>query len=209
LMTEVLFRVFSAAVKAGLATSPPQVPPFMWLARTPEVLGPASSVALVQHSLFVLRPCGMHPEVFLVGPLVSALAIADSPLLTFRPTRTCNPVRPVPDVEAFPCLRRLMLPVSATDSREVLRPSSVLAWGLDEHPTGLPDPSTQRSQVFSTSQRFLLPQTFPALFHTGDAHGVLTFRAFPLPQSGTSFDARSPPDVPEMARPTTATASRD
>jgi len=150
---------------------------------------------LVQHSLFVLRPCEMHLEVFLVGPLASALAIADSPLLTFRPTRTCNPVRPVPVVKTSACLRRLALPVSETDSREVLRPSSVLTWGLDEHPTGLPDPSTQRSQVFSTSQRFLLPQTFPALFRAGNAPGVHTSRAFPLPQSGTSFDARSPPDV--------------
>jgi len=98
-------------------------------------------------------------------------------------------------VATWACLRRLALPVSESDSREVLRPDSVLVWGLDEHPTGLPDPSTQRSQVFSTSQRFLLPQTFPALFRAGDARGVRTFRAFPLLQSGTSFDARSPPDV--------------
>jgi hypothetical protein len=76
-------------VKAGLAASPQQAPPFMWLARTPEVLGPANSVSWVQHPLFALRPCELHLEVFLVGPLVSALAMADSPLLTFRPTRTC------------------------------------------------------------------------------------------------------------------------
>jgi len=167
----------------------------MWLARSPEVLGSASSVSLVQHSLFVLRPCEMHLEVFLVGPLASALAIADSPLLTFCPTGTFHLVRPASDVEASPCLRRLSLPVSEADSREVLRPSSVLEWGLDEHPTGLPLPSTQRSQVFSTSQRFLLPQSFPALFRAGDAPGVHTSRAFPLSQSGTSLDARSPPDV--------------
>jgi hypothetical protein len=167
----------------------------MWLARTPEILGSASSVALVQHPLCVLHPCELHLEVFLVGPLASALAIADSPLLTFCPTRTCNPVRPASGVEAWTCSRRLALPVSSADSREVLRPASALAWGIDEHPTGLPHPSTQRSQVFSTSQRLLLPQTLPALFRAGYAPGVHTSRAFPLPESGTPLDARSPPDV--------------
>lgn len=174
----------------------------MWLARSSEVLGSASSVSLVQHSLSVLRPCGPHLEVFLVGLLVNALAIADSPLLTFRPTGTYYPVRPASVVKTSACLRRRTLPGAEADSREVWRPSSALVWGLDEHPTGLPDPSTQRSQVFSTSQRFLLPQTFPALFHAGYAPGVCTSRAFPLPESGTSLDARSPPDVPKRsARP--------
>jgi hypothetical protein len=192
------FQSFRAANKAGLATLPPQAPPFMWLARSPEILGSASSVILVQHSLSVLHPCELHLEVFLVGPLASVLAIADSPLLTFCPTRTFHPVRPAADVEVWTCLRRLALPVSPADSREVCCPSSVLEWGLDEHLAGLPHPSTQRSQVFSTSQRFLLPQTFPALFRAGDAPGVRTCRAFPLPESGTSLDARSPPDVTEV-----------
>jgi len=173
------------------------------------MLGPASSVSLVQHSLSVLRPCELHLEVFLVGPLVSALAIADSPLLTFRPTRTCHPVRPAADVEAWACSRRLSLPVSPADSPEVFRPDSALEWGIDEHPTGLPHPSTQRSQVFSTSQRLLPPQPFPALFRAGDAPGVCASRAFSLPQSVAPLGARSPPDVTAVARPTPVAASRN
>jgi hypothetical protein len=178
------------AVKAGLAASPQQAPPFIWLARTPEVLGPASSVSLVQHSLSVLRPCELHLEIFLVGPLVSALAIADSPLLTFRPTRTCHPVRPAADVEAWACSRRLSLPVSPADSPEVFRPDSALEWGIDEHPTGLPHPSTQRSQVFSTSQRLLPPQPFPALFRAGYASWGFHLQSFYL--AGIRFVSRRP-----------------
>jgi hypothetical protein len=65
----------SAADKAGLAASPPPVHPFMWLARTTEILGPASSVSLVQHSLSVLHPRELHLEVFLVGPLAALLRL--------------------------------------------------------------------------------------------------------------------------------------
>jgi hypothetical protein len=38
---------------------------------------------------------------------------------------------------------------------------------------GLPLPAVLRSQVFSTSQRFIPPWTVPALFHAGSTRGVL------------------------------------
>jgi hypothetical protein len=41
----------------------------------------------------------------------------------------------------------------------------------------------QRSQVFSTSQRFTPPNTVPALFHAGNTHGVLPSRGFPSLES--------------------------
>jgi len=61
--------------------------------------------------------------------------------------------------------------------------------------TGLPGPSTLHSQVFRTSQCFLPPVAFPALFHAGRALGILPFRAFPSLKSGAPFGVRSPPAV--------------
>jgi hypothetical protein len=45
--------------------------------------------------------------------------------------------------------------------------------GPGKRPTpGLPHPAVLRSQVFSTSQRFMPPLTVPALFHAGSTRGV-------------------------------------
>jgi hypothetical protein len=45
--------------------------------------------------------------------------------------------------------------------------------GLRKRPApGLPHPAVLRSQVFSTSQRFIPPRAVPVLFHTGSTHGV-------------------------------------
>jgi hypothetical protein len=61
--------------------------------------------------------------------------------------------------------------------------------------TGLPDPSSRHSQVFSTSQCFLPPLTFPALFHAGRTLGIrpleLSLRGNPVRLVGV----RSPPVV--------------
>jgi hypothetical protein len=78
------------------------------------MLGPASSVSLVQHSLGVLHPRELHLEVFLVGPLASVLSIADPSLLTFRPTGTCYPVRPASFPTALTDLRRLLALVTGS-----------------------------------------------------------------------------------------------
>jgi hypothetical protein len=60
---------------------------------------------------------------------------------------------------------------------------------------GLPGPAVLRSQVFSTSQRFVPPVSVTALFHAASTHGILPFRAFPLPKAVAPLDARYPHDV--------------
>jgi hypothetical protein len=59
----------------------------------------------------------------------------------------------------------------------------------------------QRSQVFSTSQRFAPPLPVTALFHAAGTSGVFPFRAFPSTESVAPLDARSPLDVSSRSRP--------
>jgi hypothetical protein len=52
-----------------------------------------------------------------------------------------------------------------------------------------------RSQVFSTSQRFIPPSSVTALFHAVSTLGISPFRAFPLPKAVAPLDALCPLDL--------------
>jgi len=158
----------------------------------------------------VLHPCEPHLEVFLVGPLVGALAIAFPSLLTFRPTRTFHPVRPAAVVAALtPLARRCSLPVSSADSREVFSPTAL---GNGDSTNIRRDYLTRLRSAPRFSQplsAFFFPKPCRPCFMPVTLLGFSPPEPSSLPESASPLGARSPPDVTSAISPPTATASRD
>lgn len=162
-----------------------------------------------RHPLLVLHPCEPHLEVFLVGPLVSALAMAFPSLLTFRPTRTFTLSALLLSWLRLPACAGGAPPVSSADSREVFSPTALEIGDSTNIRRGYLARLRSAPRFSQPLSAFFFPKPWRPCFMPLTLLGFSPSEPSSLPESGAPLGVRSPPVVAFVARPPTAAASRD